>query len=93
MADEQGRQDKLLPGESSSMNSGDSDDAMHWVKVYAELVTFKDKLLDEVQRQKWKVGDEGQAEIKADEDLLRPEAARLRRRLDFWRSQLRSRPE
>ena len=93
MPDEQDRQDKLLPGESSSMGSGDSDDAMHWVKVYAELVNFKDKLLDEIQRQKRGVADEGRAELKADEDLLRPEAARLRRRLDFWRTQLRSRPE
>lgn len=70
------------------MSSGDASDARHWVKVYAELVAFKDRLLDQVAEQRQKVTGEGRAEVEADERLLRPEAERLHRRLDFWRGRL-----
>lgn len=83
-----GNGDKLLPGESTSISSGNSSDAAHWIDVYAELVGFKETLLERLTEQRRKVKDEGQAELDADESLLRPEAARLRRRLDFWRHEL-----
>ena len=93
MGQDQSNPDRLLPGESSSLGSGDADDVRHWVKVYAELVNFKDKLLEELEVQGRRVSDEGRDEVKADEELLRPEAARLHRRLEFWRSRLRKRAE
>ena len=70
------------------MSSGSFDDIKHWVKVYEELVDFKDKLLDEVHEQHTNVTDEGRAELKNDEKLLQNEAARLKRRLAYWKSQL-----
>ena len=84
--------DRLLPGEQTSVTSGDLEDVRHWVTVYAELVEFKDRLLREVDDQRARVRDEGRDELANDELLLRREAARLKRRLKYWTEELARRP-
>ena len=69
------------------MSSGNREDVQHWVTVYAELVDFKDKLLDEVHEQRTHVTDEGETELQSDEEMLKKEAARLKRRLKYWQSE------
>ena len=73
------------------MNSGDLADIEHWVTVYEELAGFKDRLLDELAEQRQNVLAAGQPELENDERLLRAEADRLHRRLDYWRRELNSR--
>jgi hypothetical protein len=84
--------DRLLPGEQTSMSSGNLEDVKHWVTVYAELVDFKDSLLEEVEGQQARVSDEGQTELENDRRLLQAEADRLKRRLEFWNRMLSERP-
>jgi len=82
---------RLLPGEQTSVSSGNLEDVKHWVAVYAELVDFKDTLLDEIHNQGEHVSDEGRAELANDEKLLQAEAARLKRRLHYWQGELAER--
>jgi len=82
---------RLLPGEQTSISSGNLEDVKHWVSVYAELVDFKDALLDEIHNQGEQVSDEGRAELANDEKLLQAEAARLKRRLEYWQGVLAKR--
>ena len=80
--------DKLLPGEATSVHSGDVDDVTHWLKVYAELCHFKEKLLRDIAAQREKVSDVGRVEVDNDEAMLQREADRLLRRLRFWQNRL-----
>lgn len=66
------------------MHSGDPVEIQHWIRVYSELVDFKDTLLRSIGEQRANVEAEGRLEVQHDDMLLRKEHARLRRRLDFW---------
>ena len=87
MTEEKNDHGRLLPGEQTSMSSGNREDVRHWVSVYAELVDFKEKLLDELHQQRAHVRDEGQVELQHDETLLQNEAGRLKRRLQYWKAE------
>ena len=84
-------EDRLLPGEGTSLHSGEAADARLWVRVYAELSGFKEVLLAQVAEQRRAVEGPGQPEIDNDQRLLEREADRLRRRLEFWQDQLERR--
>ncbi len=79
--------DTLLPGETASLRSGDPRDIDNWIRVYSELVEFKEKILDTVGYQLEKVHSTGRLEVQHDDMILRREYMRLRRRLDFWQSE------
>lgn len=79
--------DMLLPGEARSIKDGDPRDIEHWIKVYSELVKFKEKILDEIGSQRDAVQAEGRLEVQHDDTLFRREYARLQRRLDYWRNE------
>ena len=81
-------EERLLPGEATSTNSGDVRDVRQWVAIYHELYSFKEKLLNEVDEQLKCVTPPGAFELENDRKLLSNEASRLRRRLDFWESRL-----
>ena len=66
------------------MRSQDPRDIQHWIRVYSELVDFKDTLLTSIGEQRANVEAEGRLEVQHDDLLLRREHGRLRRRLDFW---------
>jgi hypothetical protein len=84
-------EDRLLPGESASMSSGDLGDVREWVAVYSELYGFKENLLQEVGAQREKIQEPGKVELDNDRALLEREARRLKRRLDYWERELRRR--
>ena len=79
--------DTLLPGESRAIKDGDLEDIDHWIKVYSELVGFKDKILDLIGSQRDTVHQEGRLEVQHDDVLFRREYARLKKRLDYWRNE------
>jgi len=83
--------DTLLPGEALSIKEGDPRDIDHWIKVYSELVAFKEKILDEIGTQRDKVQAEGRLEVQHDYIIFRREFARLKRRLDYWRNEKETR--
>jgi len=83
--------DTLLPGEALSIKEGDPRDIDHWIKVYSELVAFKEKILDEIGTQRDKVQAEGRLEVQHDDIIFRREFARLKRRLDYWRNEKETR--
>jgi len=76
--------ERLLEGEDE--RTAYVDDAVHWTKVYAELLDFKRSLLAVAERQLSSMEDEAESEVKdTDLKVLMAEAARFERRLDFWR--------
>ncbi len=86
--------DRLLPGEDE--RSVHPDDALHWRKVYAELLEFKRSLLTVTEVRL--VTMEGAARTEVEETdlkVLLAEAERLERRLRYWEARsaaIRDRP-
>jgi len=77
--------ERLLDGENE--DTAYVDDALHWSKVYAELLDFKRKLLDVAERGVTSMDAEAESEVKdTDLKVLKAEAARFERRLDFWKT-------
>jgi hypothetical protein len=75
--------DRLLEGEDERTEY--VDDAVHWTDVYAELLDFKQSLLDLAERQVAALDDAAESEVRdTDLKVLAAEAARFRRRLAFW---------
>jgi hypothetical protein len=75
--------DRLLPGEDE--RTPHMDDALHWMKVYSELLDFKRRLLVVTDERLVSMGDAARAEVEeTDLKVLRAEADRLERRFDFW---------
>ena len=77
-------QNRLLQGEDPE--SQDPQDIRHWIKVYQELVDFKERLIaTAVETLHEAIETDASREI-ASTDLvtLRAEHQRLRYRLDFW---------
>ncbi len=75
--------DRLLPGEDE--RTLHMDDALHWMKVYSELLDFKRRLLVVTDERLVSMGDAARAEVEeTDLKVLRAEADRLERRFDFW---------
>ena len=75
--------DRLLPGEDE--RTPHMDDALHWMKVYSELLDFKRRLLVVTDERLVSMGDAARAEVEGtDLKVLQAEAERLERRFDFW---------
>lgn len=75
--------DRLLPGEDES--TPHMDDALHWMKVYSELLDFKRRLLVVTDEGLVAMGDAARAEVEeTDLKVIQAEADRLERRFDFW---------
>jgi len=85
--------DRLLEGEDE--HSVYVDDAIHWSKVYAELLDFKRSLLTVADQEVAAMDDHAASEVRqTDLKVLNAEAARFERRLRFWqqRTDTLSRP-
>jgi hypothetical protein len=77
-------QERLLTGEDP--NSPYPEDASHWAGVYAELVGFKNDLLERLSEDRKLLSEAAGAELERDENLLRLELTRLQLRLSFWQT-------
>ena len=88
-AHDQVDQDRLLEGEDPS--TAYIEDAAHWVTVYAEILLFKERLVDAAQggmlQMTHPVARKEATEV--DLPVLLSERERLRRRLDFWQGRQR----
>ena len=76
--------DRLLEGEDPS--TPHADEARHWVDVYSELLTFKERTISSVERNAAEIPEPEAREEAQQTDLsvLQAERSRLRHRLDFW---------
>jgi hypothetical protein len=80
--------ERLLEGEDE--HSAYADDALHWTQVYAEILDFKQSLLELAERRVAVTGDDAGAELReTDLKVLAAEAARFQHRLVFWQRRLR----
>jgi hypothetical protein len=79
--------ERLLEGEDE--DTAYLDDAVHWVKVYVELLDFKQSLLQVAELQVPAMHEAAGAEVReTDLKVLKAEAARFERRLDFWQARV-----
>lgn len=78
-----------LPGEVEAEQSLLSDDALHWRRVYQELVDFKRDLLTTVEEREQEADPPITHEIDNDLEVLRAELDRLERRKHFWQDRAR----
>jgi hypothetical protein len=77
--------ERLLDGEDEQTTY--ADDAVHWTKVYRELLEFKHSLLNLAEHRVTSMGDDAGSEVKdTDLKVLKAEAVRFERRLAFWRA-------
>src|SRR2546421_12678923 len=73
----------LIQGEMS--DTRDLDDARQWVTIYRELVTFADRTLSRLRREKGgNMEADGANASDADERGMEGHLRRLQLRLDFW---------
>jgi hypothetical protein len=77
--------DRLLPGEDPE--TPHPDDVQHWIRVYAELLESKTRILDvTLQERQRRTGTIAEDELERDRAIMVAEMERLRRRLQFWQS-------
>jgi hypothetical protein len=80
--------DHRLPGEVESEASPLLEDAVHWQRVYEELLAFKRTLLRTAEVHKEAAPDPVVHEVRSDQVLLESELARLERRHQFWQGRV-----
>lgn len=73
---------RLMDGENRK--SDDPEDIEHWRAVYADLIGFKQKLLDDTQQHLEAVPATEPELAKRDLPFLEAEMQRLQRGLEFW---------
>jgi hypothetical protein len=79
--------DRLLEGEDE--DTAYLDDAVHWTNVYTELLDFKRSLLSLAEQRVTTMHDVAGLEVEeTDIKVLKAEAARFKRRLDFWQARI-----
>src|SRR5262245_36856638 len=81
--------DHRLPGEEESELSLLVEDAVHWQRVYEELLTFKRTLLRTVEVHKEDAPEPVVHEVANDQLVLHSEMRRLERRHQFWQERVR----
>lgn len=75
--------DRLLEGEDP--DTTDPEEAQHWVATYAELLGFKQDVVEQAEASAEGLRERAQPEAEADLTLLRSERERLLRRHQFWK--------
>lgn len=77
--------DRLLAGEEEDTRH--LDDAIHWIKVYTELLEFKRSVLATTEESVETMDPDASREVtETDLKALLAEALRFERRLTFWRA-------
>jgi hypothetical protein len=83
--------DHLLPGEETVSSLGLAADAVHWMSVYGELLTFKEELIASSREKMEEMSEDARAETVTDLVLMEHEADRFRRRIAVWKDRLAER--
>ena len=77
--------DRLLAGEEQDTRH--AEDAVHWIKVYTELLEFKRSVLATTEESVETMDPDASREVtETDLKALLAEALRFERRLTFWRA-------
>ena len=72
----------LLPGEDPG--SLILEDAVHWISVYGELLTFKRSMLEAASNAMKSMTKDATRDVDIDQQLLRAQARRYVARQEFW---------
>lgn len=80
--------DPLLEGERP--NTTDAVDAHHWIRIYAELLEFKRRLLEKARFEMSLLSPEARPDVLVDIELVQRQMDRYRRRREFWLAHERS---
>jgi hypothetical protein len=80
--------DHRLPGEVESEASPLLEDAIHWQRVYGELLAFKRTLLRTAEVHKEAAPEPVVHEVSNDQVVLESELGRLERRHQFWQGRV-----
>lgn len=74
--------DELLAGEDPG--SVFIVDAVHWIRVYGELLALKDALLERADEMTRGMSDDAMKDAAIDQRFLRAQADRYRLRREYW---------
>jgi DNA-binding response OmpR family regulator len=72
----------LLEGEDPSTLF--AEDARHWVNIYAQLLDFKQRILERIAAAMHDLPPQAAAAVERDVELIAAEARRVELRLAFW---------
>jgi hypothetical protein len=78
-----------LPGEEDSEGSPLLEDAVHWQRVYQELLAFKRTLIKTAEVHAEDAPAPVAHEVDRDQAVLQGELDRLERRHEFWKDRVR----
>ena len=72
--------------EGEDVDSGEAEDADHWVAVYSELLEFKQDLLREIERQTREMSEQAARLASSNHRAFLLELRRLELHLEYWRA-------
>jgi Transcriptional regulatory protein, C terminal len=76
--------DASLPLEGEHIETTHWEDARHWMSIYADLLEFKQGLLDRVKRDLGKLPPVAQKAAAADVKIIESQMDGYRKRLELW---------
>ena len=76
--------DPSLPLEGEHIETAYWEDARHWMSIYADLLEFKQGLLERVRRDLAKLPPVAQRAAEADVKIIESQMDGYRKRLDLW---------
>jgi DNA-binding response OmpR family regulator len=77
-------EDPSLPLEGEHIETAYWEDARHWMSIYADLLEFKQGLLERVKRDLAKLPPVAQRAAAADVKIIESQMDGYRKRLDLW---------
>jgi DNA-binding response OmpR family regulator len=76
------------PLEGEHLETTHWEDARHWMSIYADLIEFKRRILDQVRRDISKLAPVAQRAAQADVTIIEDQMEGYQKRLDLWYQRL-----
>ena len=76
------------PLEGEHLETTHWEDARHWMSIYADLIEFKRRILDQVRRDVSKLAPVAQRAAQADVQIIEGQMNGYQKRLDLWYQRL-----
>ena len=76
------------PLEGEHLETTHWEDARHWMSIYADLIEFKRRILDQVRRDVSKLAPVAQRAAQADVTIIEDQMDGYQKRLDLWYQRL-----
>ena len=77
-------EDPSRPLEGEHLETSHWEDARHWMSIYADLLEFKRRILDQVRRDISKLAPIAQIAAEADIKIIEGQMVGYQKRLDLW---------